>query len=183
VGALRSLPGVRGVDTLAYVQVARDVVGPVGEAMVMPDAVDRALLRALQDDGRLSFVELGARAGISPASARRRVLRLIDGQAVRVGAVIRHSGQDRQIATGVGLRLHSTGNAGLTTAAGWREVIFAAHTLGRFDALLTLRAFSTRQLLDSLDRLRALESVAAVESWTHLQIVKESYASAIGEPA
>src|SRR5262249_26550678 len=38
VGELRSLPGVQGVDTLAYVDVLRDVVGPVGEVTHEIDA-------------------------------------------------------------------------------------------------------------------------------------------------
>src|SRR3954471_6630599 len=58
VTELRSLPGVQGVDTLSYVKVARDVVGPVGEVGHEIDAVDEALLRALQEDGRASYVDL-----------------------------------------------------------------------------------------------------------------------------
>ncbi len=91
VDELRALDGVIGVDTLSYVEVLRDVIGPVGQVRVEVDAVDLALLRALQDDGRASYVELAAAVGLSPAGARRRVVRLVEAQVVRIGAVVRHS--------------------------------------------------------------------------------------------
>jgi DNA-binding Lrp family transcriptional regulator len=179
VATLRSLPGVVGVDTLSYVEVMRDVVGPVGEVSVEVDDTDLALLRALQRDGRASYVELAEAVGLSPAGARRRVVRLIESQVVRIGAVVRHSGQDRQSAMGLGIRL--TGDAGevLTTLAGMRSVIFVARTLGRFDVLATVRAFSAAQLLEILDAVRGMPGVGVVESWVHLEVVKESYASGL----
>ncbi|APX89530.1 AsnC family transcriptional regulator [Brevirhabdus pacifica] len=42
----------------------------------MIDATDRALLRALQGQGRLSNAELGARVNLSPSACHRRVQRL-----------------------------------------------------------------------------------------------------------
>ncbi len=179
VATLRSLPGVVGVDTLTYVEVMRDVVGPVGDVSVEVDDTDLALLRALQRDGRASYVELAEAVGLSPAGARRRVVRLIDARVVRVGAVVRHSGQDRQSAMGLGIRL--TGDAGevLRTLTGMRSVIFVARTLGRFDVLATVRAFSAAQLLEILDAVRGLAGVGVVESWVHLEVVKESYASGL----
>ena len=75
IAELRALDGVAGVDTLTYVEVVRDVIGPVGEVRTEVDEVDLALLRALQDDGRASYVDLAAVVGLSPAGARRRVVR------------------------------------------------------------------------------------------------------------
>lgn len=179
VDELRALDGVIGVDTLSYVEVLRDVIGPVGQVRVEVDAVDLALLRALQDDGRASYVELAAAVCLSPAGARRRVVRLVEAQVVRIGAVVRHSGQDRQSALGLGIRL--TGPAGEVVAAllAMRSVIFVARTLGRFDVLATVRAFSAAQLVEILDAIRALPGVGVVESWVHLDVVKESYASVL----
>lgn len=179
VATLRSLPGVVGVDTLTYVEVMRDVVGPVGEVSVEVDDTDLALLRALQRDGRASYVELAEAVGLSPAGARRRVVRLIEAQVVRIGAVVRHSGQDRQSAMGLGIRLTGDAAEVLTTLSGMRSVIFVARTLGRFDVLATVRAFSAAQLLEILDAVRGLPGVGVVESWVHLEVVKESYASGL----
>lgn len=179
IAELRALPGVVGVDTLTYVEVLRDVVGPVGEVSVEVDDVDLALLRALQEDGRASYVDLAETVGLSPAGARRRVVRLVESQVVRIGAVVRHSGQDRQSALGLGIRLTGAGDEVVATLLGMRSVIFLARTLGRFDLLVTVRAFAAAQLVEIVDAVRALPGVGGVESWVHLDVVKESYASGL----
>lgn len=179
VDELRALDGVVGVDTLSYVEVLRDVIGPVGQVSVEVDAVDLALLRALQDDGRASYVDLAAAVGLSPAGARRRVVRLVEAQVVRIGAVVRHSGQDRQSALGLGIRLTGPSGEVVAELLAMRSVIFVARTLGRFDVLATVRAFSAAQLVEILDAIRAVPGVGVVESWVHLDVVKESYASVL----
>lgn len=183
VAEFRSMAGVVGVDTLTYVDVLRDVVGPVGEVSVEVDEVDLALLRALQDDGRASYVELAAAVGLSPAGTRRRVVRLVESQVVRIGAVVRHSGQDRQSALGLGIRLTGAADAVVGALLGMRPVIFMARTLGRFDLLATVRAFSAAQLVEILDAVRVLPGVGVVDSWVHLEVVKESYASGLAAMA
>jgi DNA-binding Lrp family transcriptional regulator len=180
---LRSLHDVVGVDTLTYVEVVRDVVGPVGEVRTEVDEIDLALLRALQDDGRASYVDLAEVVGLSAAGARRRVVRLVESQVVRIGAVVRHSGRDRQSAMGIGLRLAGDHREVVEHLAAMPSAIFVARTLGHFDVLATLRAFSAAQLVELLDTVRALRGVNDVESWAHLEVVKESYASGLGATA
>ncbi|BBY30664.1 Lrp/AsnC family transcriptional regulator [Mycolicibacterium sediminis] len=183
IAALRGLTGVVGVDTLTYVELVRDVVGPVGTVGIEVDDVDVALLRGLQEDGRASYVELAAGVGLSAAGARRRVVRLLDARVVRIGAVVRHSGQDRQSAMGFGIRLAGGHHEVVTALAAMPSVIFVARTLGRFDVLVTVRAFSAAQLVGLLDTVRALPGVSSLESWAHLEVVKESYASGLDTPA
>lgn len=179
VAEFRGMPGVSGVDTLTYVEVMRDVVGPVGDVRTDVDDTDRALLARLQEDGRASYVELATAVGLSPAGARRRVVRLLESNVVRVGAVVRHSGQDRQSAMGVGIRLAGDHHDVTAALASMSSVIFIARTLGRFDVLVTVRAFSAGQLVEVLDAVRGLPGVRGLESWTHLEVVKESYASGL----
>jgi len=179
VGDLRIMTGVSAVDTLTYVEVVRDVVGPVGDVGVEVDDVDLALLRALQQDGRASYVDLALAVGLSPAGARRRVVRLVQAQVVRIGAVVRHSGQDRQSAMGLGIRLTGDPAAVVDTLQTMSAVIFVARTLGRFDLLATVRAFAAAQLVEIMDAIRALPGVSGVESWMHLDVVKENYASGL----
>jgi DNA-binding Lrp family transcriptional regulator len=51
-------------------------------------AADRALLLAVSRDGRASYAELAAAAGVSPATARRRVDRLVHSGAVLLRAEV-----------------------------------------------------------------------------------------------
>jgi DNA-binding Lrp family transcriptional regulator len=46
------------------------------------DAIDRAILRELQDDGRLSNVELAQRVHLSPSACLRRVKQLEDAGVI-----------------------------------------------------------------------------------------------------
>lgn len=48
------------------------------------DALDRTLYRLLHEDGRMPFAALASRAGISEATARRRVGRLLDTRSLRL---------------------------------------------------------------------------------------------------
>ena len=184
VGEIRAQEGVVGVDTLSYVEVVRDVIGPVGDVGIAVDEVDRRLLRALQDDGRASYVDLAAIVGLSAAGVRRRVVRLVDNNVVRIGAVVRHSGEDRQSAIGLGIRLSGGSDAVIGALATMSAVIFMARTLGRYDILVTVRAFSAAQLVEIVDVVRQLPGVSTVESWVHLDVVKENYASGLpADPA
>lgn len=176
---LRQLKGVVAVDTLSYVDLVRDVVAPVGDVTAQVDAVDARILQILQEDGRCSFVEIAKRIGMSPGGARRRVVRLIDGGVVRMGGLMRHSSRDRQSAMGLGMRLSGDHRVVIDALEKIAGVIFIAHTLGRFDLLVTVRGFSNQQLCATLDEIRAIPGAGEVETWAHLDIVKESYASAI----
>ena len=51
------------------------------------DAIDRKILRELQDDGRMTNVELARRAGISAPPCLRRVRRL---EGIRIGDPVTH---------------------------------------------------------------------------------------------
>ncbi|WP_030418717.1 Lrp/AsnC family transcriptional regulator [Streptomyces sp. SCSIO 75703] len=178
VGALRSLDGVRTVETLPYTEVLRDVIGPVGEVTHEVDEVDIALLRALQDDGRVPYVELARLVGLSPAGVRRRVVRLLEGEVVRVGALVRQSGEDNQLSMGLGIQLDG-GHREVTRALlDMPAISFLARTLGRFDLLATVRTFMHGQLTETLETVRSLPGVSAVDSWSHLRFVKETYAVA-----
>jgi hypothetical protein len=93
-----------------------------------------------------------------------------------VGALVRPTGQDGRSAMGVGLRLHGDQDAVVAALGTMPSVTFVARTLGRFDLLVSMRGPSTARLLDAVEALRALPQVHEVDSWTHLRVVKESYA-------
>src|SRR3546814_1083063 len=52
--------------------------------MLKLDAIDRKILAALQDNGRLSNVELAERVGLSPSPCLRRVRQLEDRKGTRL---------------------------------------------------------------------------------------------------
>ena len=54
---------------------------------VIIDDIDKALLVALQKDGRLPYTKLAARVGLSEAAVRQRVQRLIEGGVTQIVAI------------------------------------------------------------------------------------------------
>ncbi|MFJ5958107.1 Lrp/AsnC family transcriptional regulator [Paenarthrobacter sp. NPDC092416] len=69
---------------------------PTGEsALLEMSGVNRTLIRALAMDGRASFRELAAIAGISPVAAARRVGRLIGGGYINVRCDVARRGSGR----------------------------------------------------------------------------------------
>lgn len=171
---LRGLPGVARAETLAYREVIRDAVGPVGEATAQLDATDVALLQVLERDGRASYVQLAAAAGVSPAAARRRVLRLVAESVVRIGPIVSRGSEH---AMGMGIHVRGDARDAARRVESLGGVSFLARTVGAFDLLATVRASSATALADTVDAVRSLSSVAGAETWSHLRFVKESYAS------
>ncbi|MDH6193972.1 DNA-binding Lrp family transcriptional regulator [Mycobacterium frederiksbergense] len=174
---IRSVDGVRSATTLAYLSIVRDVVGPVGEVTTTVDRTDRTLLRHLQSDGRVSYVNLAAEVGLSPAGARRRVMALIDSNVLRIGAVVRHSGHGPHVAMGAAVRLNGPRDHVENELCGLASVIFVARTIGNADFLITIRGFSIAQLSHTTDEIRAIPGVQNVTAWAHLEIVKEAYSA------
>jgi len=145
------------VDTLTYVEVVRDVIGPVGDVSTDVDAVDLALLRALQDDGRASYVDLAEVVGLigcrSP-SARRPSGRIAGRPRWRSRAALRARSAKRNGSRHPPRRRPPRVVDELKSMS---SVIFVARTLGRSTWLVTVRAFSAAQLVELLDTVRALQ--------------------------
>ncbi len=53
------------------------------DSSVLLDAVGRRLLDALQENARLSFAELGRRAGLSPSAVAERIRRMEDAGIIK----------------------------------------------------------------------------------------------------
>lgn len=53
------------------------------QTSVLMDAVGRKLLDALQENARLSFAELGRRAGLSPSAAAERIRRMEEAGIIK----------------------------------------------------------------------------------------------------
>ena len=171
---VRSVEGVRSTETLFYTELVVDVLRPTRADAVEIDRVDSRLLMQLQMDGRLSYTTLGERVGVSTGTARTRVLRMIDEGVVRIGAIAR-SGRDTEFEVGVGISLRGPASTGGDLLSEMPEIRFLAATLGRYDLLATVHADSLADIVTVLDRLRALRPVLRLDSWVHLDTVKESY--------
>ena len=181
IAAIRAEPGVRTVNTLYYADVIKGIFMPKSalRADVRLDAKDVALIELLERNGRMPFLELAERTGLSPSAARNRVNHLIDSTALRVGAVVKRRGGGRTLAMGIGVSLGSRDREAGAQIEALPGIEFLARTLGRFDLIGTVAADSSGDLYSLSEHIRTIDGVMALETWTHLEVFKEHYARSL----
>jgi Lrp/AsnC family transcriptional regulator for asnA, asnC and gidA len=139
------------------------------------DNIDKAIIRHLQEDGRMSYVDLGPLVGLSPAAVRQRVLQLTESGIMQIVAVTDpiKLGFDSQAMVG----LNATGD--LDAVAGQLERIteidYLVITTGRFDLLAEVVTTSAEHLLVTIGQMRAIEGVTTTEVFGYLRLEKQSY--------
>ena len=133
------------------------------------DEIDRAILRRLREDARLSFRDLGDAVGLSANAAAERVRRLVgSGTIRRFRAEIDPAVSGGRLAAFVELRLAS-GTAADEFEATLRAtpgVVAAALTTGNFDYTLRVAVADEAALVTLIERLRARGA-----SETHSRII------------
>lgn len=173
---LRRHDHVRHLSTLVYSDVVKGYLEHEQYEPITIDEVDRKLLGLLEHDGRASWKYLAEKTGKSPSALRRRVQRIQQSGIARL-VVVEGRGRDgRNNSVGVGLTLSDDATVVLEAFKQAPNVEFATATIGKFDAVMTIRGASPRDLEASLERVRAVPGVVGLESWFHVRAVKESYA-------
>ena len=144
---------------------------------VQLDEIDKAIIRELQLDGRMSYAQLGPEVGLSQAAVRQRVQRLTDSKVIEVVAITDPLRLGFTLQAMVGVR--ATGDL-KTLASQLAEVVefnYVVVTSGRFDLLLEVVCTGPADLLELLDsQVRMLGGVVSTEVFTYLHLEKQSYA-------
>ena len=141
------------------------------------DETDKALIEALQVDGRRPYTKLAADVGLSEAAVRQRVQRLIDSGAIQVVAVTDPLtlGFNRQAMIGI------NAEGDLRTIADEiskiDEVDYVVIVGGSFDLLAEVVCEDDDHLFELLnDKIRALPAVRNTETFRYLRLYKQTYA-------
>ena len=140
------------------------------------DDTDKAIIRALQLDGRAPYSKLGPQVGLSQAAVRQRVQRLIDRGVMQVVAVTDPATLGFAVQAMVAVSV--TGDVRQVAAAveTFDEVEYVVITAGRFDLLIEVECTDQAHLLAVVnDRLRAIDGVAKTEVFTYMSLVKQTY--------
>jgi Lrp/AsnC family leucine-responsive transcriptional regulator len=143
------------------------------------DAIDSAILKELVRNGRASYRELGAIAGLSANAAADRVRRLVrNGAITGFTAVVDQAAAGRGLAALIDVRLarEQTNDGFERMLAGVEGVVYAAHVTGAFDYHLQVACRDTTEL-DTM--LRSLKRDLGVEH-TETRVVLRTAAGAGG---
>ncbi|WP_370012178.1 Lrp/AsnC family transcriptional regulator [Nocardiopsis sp. LDBS0036] len=143
----------------------------------MLDAVDTALMRALQGDGRATFQALADGVGLSRTAVRARVRQLVQSGAIRIVGVLHAGVVGMEVLSHVSFRV--SGPVGpMLDALGEREAVtFAAHSAGRFPVVAQVRVADDAALTKELSELRALPGVDGAEVFRANSVFKDAHSS------
>jgi Lrp/AsnC family transcriptional regulator, leucine-responsive regulatory protein len=143
------------------------------------DAIDRIILTALIRNGRASYAELGALAGLSPHAVAPRVRRLVEaGVITGFTATVAYGAVGRGFEALIDIRLLPTSDpdafeAAVSEIESIQGLVFVT---GRFDYQLRVACIDA----DDLDHtIRLLRQAGAAVTETHVMLRRESYARAI----
>ncbi len=140
------------------------------------DPIDKAIIRALQVDGRMSYAKLGPEVGLSQAAVRQRVQRLTDSGAMQVVAVTDPLSVGFTVQAMIGVSAEGDLRALGATLGEVPEIDYVVIASGRYDLLLEVVCEDSTHLFDLVnDVIRATPGVRAAEVFTYLDLVKQTY--------
>lgn len=147
------------------------------KAKPLLDDVSKAIIAALQQDGRRSYAAIAQDVGLSEAAVRQRVQRLVDGGVMQVVAVTDPTelGFERQAM--IGIRATGELEPVADALAAMPEVDYVVISAGSFDLLVEVVCESDDHLLEIIStRIRTIPQVVATETFVYLKLCKQSYA-------
>ena len=155
-----------------------EVMGkPSAEVTVVIDDTDKALIEALQRDGRMPYTKLAERVGLSEAAVRQRVQRLIESGVTQIVAVTDPMTLGFRRIAMIGLNVEGDTRAVADAIAKIPDVDYVVLVSGSFDVLVEVVCEDDDHLLRLLnDEIRAIPGVRSTESFTYLRLYKQTYA-------
>lgn len=140
------------------------------------DAPNRAIIEALQRDGRQPYGAIAETVGLSEAAVRRRVQRLRESGIMQIVAVTDplQLGFTRQAMIGISVEGDARRVAEKLSAM--QEVDYVVMCAGSFDILAEIVCEDDERLLHVLnDAVRAIPGVRATETFLYLKLAKQTY--------
>lgn len=139
------------------------------------DAKSKAIIEALQQDGRRSYAEIGRDIGMSEAAVRQRVSKLTAAGVMQIVAVTSplQLGFNRQAMIGVKVSGDITETAEILSQL--PQVDYTVVTAGVYDILIEVVCADDDELLALLRQLRSIEHVELTETMMYLKLWDQKY--------
>jgi Lrp/AsnC family transcriptional regulator for asnA, asnC and gidA len=140
------------------------------------DEANRAIIEALQRDGRQPYGAIAQAVGLSEAAVRRRVQRLREAGIMQIVAVTDplQLGFTRQAM--IGLSVEGDVRVVADKLSALPEVDYVVMCAGSFDLLAEVVCEDDERLLQVLnDSVRSIPGVRATETFLYLKLAKQTY--------
>ena len=139
------------------------------------DETDRAIIEALQRDGRTPYTRLGAAVGLSEAAARQRVQRLLDSGVMQVVAVTNPLSHGKRRMAMIGVRTEGATDDIAKTLQAMSDIDYLVVSAGSFDLMAEVVVADDGDLLDLTNRIRSVPGVRSTETFIYLDLVKQTF--------
>jgi Lrp/AsnC family transcriptional regulator for asnA, asnC and gidA len=140
------------------------------------DAVSKAIIEQLQEDGRRPYAAIGKAVGLSEAAVRQRVQKLLDQGVMQIVAVTDPLTLGFQRQAMVGINIEGDTDPVADALSEMEEVDYVVATAGSFDLLIEIVCEDDDHLLEMINkRIRALPGVRSTESFVYLKLRKQTY--------
>jgi Lrp/AsnC family transcriptional regulator for asnA, asnC and gidA len=151
-------------------------LGSTGRRPLLDD-LDKAIIKALQLDGRRPYAQIGRELKVPEATVRQRAERLIGRGVVQVVGVTDPLAMGFGQPAFIGLHVEAAKLDEVADAvASLDEVTYVVVTAGRFDMICEVVCEDNEHLLRVLaDQLAAIKGIQSTETMVELRFVKESY--------
>jgi Lrp/AsnC family transcriptional regulator for asnA, asnC and gidA len=147
-----------------------------GSSGTLLDGPNRAIIEALQRDGRQPYGAIAEEVGLSEAAVRRRVQRLRESGIMQIVAVTDplQLGFTRQAM--IGLSVEGDVRRVAEKLSSLPEVDYVVMCAGSFDILVEIVCEDDERLLQVLnDSVRCIPGVRATETFLYLKLAKQTY--------
>ena len=143
----------------------------------MLDDLDKAIIKALQLDGRRPYAQIGRELKVPEATVRQRAERRITRGVVQVVGVTDPLAMGFGQPAFIGLHVDAGQLEVVAEAvASLEEVTYVVITAGRFDMICEVVCEDNEHLLRVLsEELARIDGVRGTETMVELRFVKESY--------
>jgi Lrp/AsnC family transcriptional regulator, regulator for asnA, asnC and gidA len=150
---------------------------PASAANGLLDAVNRAIVEALQQDGRRTYGSIAEAVGLSEAAVRQRVQKLRDGGIVQIVAVTDPLQVGFRSQAMVGIRVDGDVRLVAERLAAVDKIEYVVMCAGSYDILVELVCEDEDALLELLNGVvRTVPGVRDVETFVYLKLIKQTYA-------
>jgi Lrp/AsnC family transcriptional regulator, regulator for asnA, asnC and gidA len=147
-----------------------------GSPGALLDGPNRAIIEALQRDGRQPYGAIAEAVGLSEAAVRRRVQRLRESGIMQIVAVTDplQLGFTRQAM--IGISVEGDVRRVAEKLSSLAEVDYVVMCAGSFDIIVEIVCEDDERLLQVLnDSVRSIPGVRATETFLYLKLAKQTY--------
>ncbi|RLF99540.1 MAG: Lrp/AsnC family transcriptional regulator [Candidatus Wolframiiraptor sp.] len=135
------------------------------------DDIDLRIIELLRKDGRMSFIDIGRKVGLSEGAVRRRIKLLQEKGIIKRFTIEVDRGYGVSAITFIHLEYSSSAKDVVNKVAKVPGVETVYELTGRFDALAIISAPSIGELNERIDMIRNIEGVKGTETAVILRII------------